>query len=442
MNRAWMGLFAALAATGCLELQTTPGTGGAGGASSASSSSSGGGGEAGSTSSAGSGGAGGMGGAGGGGPIAFKEWNAATAAQTGQPPVYDLGGWLSIECPTSDRTSQSSVSSLVTGYGPNAARPRDAGKGLGLSIESKRTNKISYSDAWGAGTSPVDDPDPGWVKSSMSSTAALGPAALSMAAVFNSDGSQQSSYVSGLPVGFASAWLKGAGTGVPFARFVVDPDADSKWDKLVDVTETGWRRYGIAGASGYCRLETRGDGDGVPVAITEPTTITAYGAQLEAGVAYPSSYIPTQNFGRTREADKLYVNAPAVVAPSGYFHVKIRFAPNYASGETTASEHDLLYIDASNRLYLRFLDGKIVLRLGGQDLESLPTTWQREQEITVEAIHSPTERRLRVTGVSPSDLADVPGEPIPLAKPFYILGNDTGPQECADLRYLGFFPPD
>ena len=417
-----------------------PGTGGAGGGTGGAGSVGPGAGAAGGM--GGAGGGGGTGGMGGSGPVAIKEWDASTAVKIGLPPVYDLGGWMTIECPTDKRTSQDSVSTLITGYGANAARPRAVGKGPGLSVESKRTNKILHSDTWGAGVLPAVDPDPGWAKSSMASAPVIGPAALSAATLFDSAGSQQSYYAFGLPKGFASAWLKGGTGAMPFARFVADPDAATNWDNPVDITETGWRRYGIADASGYLRLETRGDGDMDPPPITQPSSITAFGAQLEPGVAYPSSYIPTQEAERTREADRLFVNAPALVAPGGYFHLKLTFSPNYATGENKENEHDLFHIDSSNRIYLRFSDGKIVLRIQGKDLDSLPLTWQREQEIAVEAIHSPSGRRLIVSGANPTDFSDTALEAIQTNVPMYILGNTTGAQECADLRYIGFFPPN
>jgi hypothetical protein len=275
----------------------------------------------------------------------------------------------------------------------------------------------------------------------MTGAQVLGPAVGSFAAFFDSAGMQQSYYVSGLPKGFASAWLKGAGNAMPYARFVVDPDADKNWDNPVDVTETGWGRYGVADGSGYFRLETRGDTDGSPLAITEPSSVTAYGAQLEPGMNYPSSYIPTQNGERTREADKLYVNSAnaAAVAPGGFFHVKLAFAPNYATGENKAAGHDLLWFDSANRVYLRFSDNKIVLRIDGKEIASAPLAWAREDKITVEAVHSPSGRRLTVSG---ADVTGAPSVAIPSLTVIHVLGDNNGAQECADLRYIGFFPPN
>ncbi|UQA64071.1 phage head spike fiber domain-containing protein [Polyangium aurulentum] len=391
------------------------------------------------------GGAGGMGGAGGSGPVAIKEWDVKEAQTTGQPPVYVLGvDWLSITCPTNLRTSQNSPSSLVTGYGPDAARPRAVGKGPGLSVENRRTNRIHNSDTWGGTGMPAAE---GWTKSTMSPSAAEGPAQGSSATQFDSAGTQQSNYVSGLPSGYASAWLKGSDLAVIDGNLVVHTDANGNWDAAdyVAVSSNGWQRYEISDAAGYFRLETRGDNkDPEPAPIASPTTITAYGAQHEPGADYPSSYIPTQSDERTREPDKLYVHAPGLVAPGGFFHLKLTFAPNYAHGENGASEHDLFWSDNDNRVFLRFSDNKIVLRIDGQNIESLPITWQREQAITVEAVHSLTERRLIVSGATPSNFSDapLPLKPVSLLAPFYILGNNDGAQECADLRYIGFFPPN
>ncbi|TKD02451.1 hypothetical protein E8A74_28575 [Polyangium fumosum] len=221
---------------------------------------------------------------------------------------------------------------------------------------------------------------------------------------------------------------------------------NSGWTVDVIDDAANWKRYEVGEDDGYFLLETRGDGDGDPAPIETSTAVFAYGAQLEtkdnnSSVKYPSSYIPTtQAQERTREADKLSVIAPPIVAPDGYFHVKIRFAPNYATAETTENEHDLLNINNDNRLFFRFSDRKIVFRINKVELASVELAWIRDQEIQVEAIHSATEQRLIVSAGGTFSGPAQP--PVPVNNSFYVLGNGSGAQECADLRYLGFFEPN
>jgi hypothetical protein len=378
------------------------------------------------------------------GLVALEEWDADTAAKSGLPLVYDLGGWLEIECSTSGRTSQSSASSLVSGFGSDQARPRNVGMGWGLSVESARMNKVRYSDTWTTA--------PAWTPGGNGGMTPLpgqpDPAGSTFATQFSSPGlmgGNQSNYHSAV-AGYASAWLKGNGLGSgPFVYFV-SGTAGGGWT-YVSVDEKTWKRYGFVGASGYIRLEAGADPDGMPAEIAGITAVVTYGAQIETDasnqvVKYPSSYIPTKDIQKVREADILTVKTPGEVAPGGYFHVKIRFAPNYASGEHLKNEHDLLYINNNYRLYLKTQDNTIILRLDGQTIISPALTWQRDQEFVVEAIHSPTERRLIVSAPTTLDLSGTPVSPAPNNIPYKILGNTTGAQECADLRYIGFFQPN
>jgi hypothetical protein len=336
---------------------------------------------------------------------------------------------LSITCGTTNRTSQTSESTLVMGYGANAARPRNVGKGWGLSVESQRTNELKYSD-WSTGWS---------ANGMMAMPLQPDPSGLLFATRFTSMGDQGSHYT-GLVAGVGSAWLRGVAGNAPFAHFVAGPDTAG--DHWTNVTDTSWRRYSVPSAStGYIRLETRD----LPVGamkISDTTIIAAFGAQVEAGVKYPSSYIPTDT-GKalTRAADKLGIKTTSL-STDEFFHVKIRFAPNYASNEvSTSGEHDLLFIDGDDRLYLRFFDRRVVLEIGGQTLESpmLPD-WQREDEITVEAIHSTKVRFLHVKSPALEWSMDASAQVKVTGKAdWYILGNSNGAQECADLRYIGFF---
>jgi hypothetical protein len=392
-------------------------------------------------------GGGGSGGMGGGGPVAIREWTAVGPG-AGNPPTYSFpDNWLQITCPTDQRTSQTSANSLQTGYGPNAARPRNVGLGWGLSVESARRNEIVTSDSWsGMGWSM-----PGGAM--MSSPSHPDPAGGMLAIRFDSAGNQTSSVASGVTTGYASSWLKGNGIMGPFAYFVVG-DAVMNWSVATVDDGTKWKRYEVGEAAGYYRLETRGDADGDPPAIPAATSIFAYGAQYESladgkTVHYPSSYIPTMGAVRTREADILFSNSATTLLPNGYWNVEIHIAPNYATSEQTDTQHDVIFLDGNNHLYLYFElgMGRLVLKTGSYSLSGPPVgtmTWSREAELVIRVKTSPAGRELSLTGASSGNfqVIDMLDKPTPANLPaLYILGNANGAQECADLRYLGFFPP-
>jgi hypothetical protein len=212
-----------------------------------------------------------------------------------------------------------------------------------------------------------------------------------------------------------------------------------------------WKRYEIGGDDGYLLLETRGDGDGDPVKITYSSAVHAYGAQHETLsdnkiVYYPSSYIPTGNMEKTREADTLFSAFPSEILPLGYFDVELRFAPNYASDQWTESRHDLVYIDEANRVTMELAaaGGTLLLKSHNTELKAtVAATWARDQELRIIARSTPTIRELslEIASVGIFSISDMDVGPSPTNKNVYILGDASGAQECADLRYIGFFPP-
>jgi hypothetical protein len=433
------GAMGSSSSSGAGSSSSTTGSGGAGGAGgmAASSSSSSGTGEMGgaggamaSSSSSSSSGTGGMGGGGGGGPVVLQEWKAGQPA--GAPPVYTLPSWLTIECPTDQRTSQTGINTLAMGYPPNAARPRSVGIAWGLSVESARTNVVLDSDTW-TGTNWPINPNYGMAATPMQSD----PAGTKLAVRFDSTGNQESSnnktYANG---GVASAWLYGAAGSAPYAHF----HAGDKW---IDVTDMKWTRYSLAAGAGPLFITTRDDPPGAGVINGNTSTVT-FGMQLEQAVKYPSSYIPTGGAKVTRAADKLYSTFPSQILPGGYFDVEIHFAPNYASGEATAAQHTLLYIDNNNRLYIDYPSGAVVLKTGGQTLQSAAgATWKREQELVIIARNLQNKRELSLTGASTGNfsISDAQDQPTPTNKNVYILGTDMGAEECADLRQIAFYKP-
>jgi hypothetical protein len=139
-------------------------------------------------------------------------------------------------------------------------------------------------------------------------------------------------------------------------------------------------------------------------------------------------------------AETVYSDAKQF-APNGWFDITLVVAPHYASGEAL-SDHDLLYFDENNRLFVG-TDGSVVLRTGGSDVATGPLTWTREAALTVVARSTETVRQLSVAGASPPfETSGGPSMPItPLPERVFILGGPTGAQEGADLRAIDVLIP-
>jgi hypothetical protein len=323
---------------------------------------------------------------------------------------------------------------LASGFGPNAARTRNVVGVWGLNIESERTNVVVASRGWGAG------PGSGaWGHGDMQRTDSVpDPTGASAGTRFASSGSQASDYfyfapAVSSPVAF-STWARGeAGAGVfGYVFFLADPYPAG----LEVVTTATWKRLSITASAGYrFEIETRGVAGAQP--ITTPTSTDVYAAQAEPNAKYPSSYIPTTDAAVTRAAEKLTATDPCLT-PDGWLDAEITLAPNYASGEQMA-QHDLLYFDDQNRLYID-TNNTVVLALNAVPaLVSDTLTWSREQELTVRVKTSASGEELTVLGASSgASSKTAPTAPKLAAGPVTILGGAQGAQECADLRHLQF----
>jgi hypothetical protein len=367
--------------------------------------------------------------------------------------TYTLPSWLLFSSPSSGKTSQTSASTLRTGFGPDVPRARNV-TGMpndwGLSIESARRNLVRFSDSWANGMTQywqylTGNGDMAYM------TMQVDPAGGMAATLFQSTGDQASAYVT-VTGRTASGWFRGQGmpgdpapTGgdLSFAHF---RHVDAPMKAYTEVTSTEWTRYSITNAmneNGSIVLETRDRPQGAGV-ISTPTEILAYGAQVEPDGAYPSSYIPTANADGDRQAEKLWSPMASALVQDGFFRITIRFAPNYASGEQ-AGDHDLIvFKDKNNRLFVRAMDNAIVLRVdNSQEIASDPLTWDREQPLTVVAVNSGAELSLSVMGATSGDGAKTMGAGIPmqLDASLHILSDTAGATECADLRYISFGPP-
>jgi len=384
----------------------------------------------------GAGGTGGGGAGGGGEPGVLAQWTAGEPdPDTG---TYTLPGWLVLESPSENKTAQVGPGALRTGFGPDAARARSVdGVAWGLAVEGERTNRMLNARV----------AQPGWTLIN----------GATLAKVTGPDGADLAATVTDVnPSLVASAYeqFQGMpGEAATFSAWVTTEDSEASLEcnsfplgspDTYGVTvppSSGWQRVSLtgveqSGAASLLRLEPASDGS-MAVGSTTFDLVS-----IETG-RYPSSVILTEGDPVTRKAERLHVATPSDVAPGGWFHVTLVVAPHYASGEQ-AGEHDLLWFDGLNRLYLR-ADGAVALQAEGSDaLVTAPLTWKRDQALTIEVKSAPSGRSLRVAGAEEGEVSDEDPSgialPLPVAK-FFVLGSDIGSQEGADLREITFFPP-
>ncbi|WP_437777603.1 phage head spike fiber domain-containing protein [Sorangium sp. So ce1097] len=369
------------------------------------------------------------------------------ASAPSQPGIYELPGWLTLESPTADRTVQVGEGALVSGIPadvPRARRTVDGGP-WGLSLEGARENRIPLS-------TPGQRP---WrVIYDASLAAARGPdGAVSAGRV--SDGDAESAAAAYVPVD------RSEGATSTISGWVGDVDGeegDFAWIRAFafdDAAQGGARTKVPAPAPAWRRIDFTG------VETARAGQIWVYPAAGEAArrsaasfafmnlesARYPSSAIPTAGTARRREADVLYANNAEWLIWKGWVKAVIELAPNYASGEQLA-DHDLLYIDPGNRVFLRASDGALVMTAtGARGVATVATeglSWEREQALLVEISSSSAGLSLRVTPdgeqeISVDDPAAVGAISIPASGRIHILGDPGGSQECADLRRVEFY---
>jgi hypothetical protein len=369
---------------------------------------------------------GGIGGTGGGGPL--LEWTATDPKDDGTDDgAYTLPAGLSFKSDNDNRTVQNSASTIRTGFAKHAARGRNVGTGWGLSIESARTNQLkSSNDVKGAGwtasgftvTSGVADPANGTTAQSIQSTGGTYVQQVTIATAPNFEYQQ-------------AVWARqnqGGGDGkIQFAGGL------SYWTQT---PETSWKRFTQTDkSSGYAVIALN------PKAGADKPIELAFW-QVELG-KYPSSYIPTSAAAVTRSAELLSATDVSKVVPQGRFKAKLIVRPNYASGEEQG-DHDILFINASNRAFLRAVDHKLVLNIGAANVATQTLAWDRDAALTIDVESTSAGMLVAVAGAKSGNGMATAGAAAAIdtsgVTTIPILGNASGSQECADLVYLAFFP--
>jgi len=348
---------------------------------------------------------------------------ASFAADPGGAGAFTLPAWLAIVCSSTGRTSQISASAIRTGFGANAARARSAdGTHWGLSVEKQNSNvspKSQTIDTW-THFSTTYTADTHVAPDGMTTADTLAWAANNRYATPGGSGSGNACL---------SIWARTATTGTQ-VRILDGIGATAT--KTLSLT-SAWQRGDLA--ANFTSVDL---GVGTFTTNIPNGDAAVWGGQLESGL-YPTSYIPTTSGTVTRNADVLSIPTPAGISPNGFVDVDLTWVPHYAQSEQGV-DHDLLFFDSSNRLYVQQSTSKIILRVGGSNVLSSALTWSRNQALRIRAQHRSNGRTLVVSGATTGDGTTTGGAQSAISLPgtAYLLGNASGGQECSDLRSILF----
>lgn len=300
------------------------------------------------------------------------ETVADFSVSPGPLAVITLPAGFTFTCPSANRTTQTSTSTLVTGLAANAAPWRDAGGGKGLSVESERIQYIYQSRVLNG---------PGWTNSGtcvVTPNADAGPSGdgqacqVAFSAAFDSVNRAGTAYAGNCVI---SAWRK-QGTGTKSNFYVTDGGAHGP--SLNNLTAS-WARYDYAylNAAGGTAYYVDASWGGTP-----PDLGTRFDdfTQVERGL-YPSSAIWSTNLLITRAAATLTVPLDVCNTLSGKIP-RFTIVPAFAYNETA---QDLTICDDSRAiLYYEQSTQKFVYEVRGRGrIASLACTFSREQSLVV-----------------------------------------------------------
>jgi hypothetical protein len=355
-----------------------------------------------------------------------------TKATTSGGIFTDPPDWLTISCPTTGRSVQTSASSLVTGLGANAWRAHNVGGATGLGVENASENQYPTGQWTGSG----------WTAGVMTLTPGEpDPAGGSQAALFVSTGLDYGPFVEASVAGLVcSVWVMYGGSGTGNVGQWLFRDTPDAVYAFVSEATTSWARLdlsiGSAEASLWGYFENRADVEGAPGA--GPGSFYAVFPQAETA-AYPSSYV---GGGNARAADVLSTTTP--VAPSGLLLMTMVLAPNFADSEQGV-DAPLLWFGSANQVLLQQASSKVAVMVADTIvLTSAALTWSRNQAITVTvSLDSTGALALTVSGATTGNgVTNASGvSPFTVGGTTYLLGTDDGAAESIDLQTVSFTTP-
>lgn len=350
----------------------------------------------------------------------------------------ELTGWMRIDCPTAERTAQISTGPTMSatvrkGLGANAARAisRD-GVAFALLLEPAAVNLINDQNL--SNYTPTGTPVLSSTTTPAGTTETVEVEDDDVAATERVTQTVATHVGSVLHTLSAWTWLVAISAGT--ASLIIDPGPDKPRINIT-VPDTGW----------VFRSNTQVTDAGIgapdftvqPVNIpAETATLRAWGMQSEQR-AYPTSFQGADNATFTRAADVCRA-VPDVIAPGGRYQMVLRYRPHYSESEQTV-DHNLIYFDDSNRLFLRPTDSKFVLLVDGAELASAAVTFSRFQTLTITIEHSETRRRLLVAGATTGNGDTVGAATAAITLPLgwaFLLGGPSGSEEGAELVGLDF----
>lgn len=349
------------------------------------------------------------------------SWTAGTPGGDG---TIELEDWITLTCATSGTTAQTSAETLRTGFAADAARGFSRnGSTWGVLVEPRAENAVGAANQDPSGwSSPVGSPV---------ITTVTGPDGASTGYGVEDDDGASTEFVRDSNV---------ATFGAQHTMCLWAADMTSSSRQIVRAVESGG--VGVTATpvdvasgtstSGWTRYDATYDGAApttpCEVEILPAVTAANTGSLSVAFVQVEDRLYPTSFIDGTR-LNTIVSLDPNEVIQYGYFDLELVARPLYAEDEA-GGEHDWIYIDASTRCYFDNADSKFKLTVGGTTIETAALTWNRDDEITVRARHTPDGLTLTVSGQRTGDGSATGSAVSAISHPsaVYVWGNNLGAQ--------------
>lgn len=358
-------------------------------------------------------------------------WDADEQAVVGGE--ITLASFMTLTCPTANRSSRDGVALVNIGLGANAARAYSAdGVTRGLLLEPAAVNNVTVQDL--SEYSVVNAP---------TISTFTTPAGTIENCQVEDDDAINTEFINGTiatpsdsTTFTLSAWQWVVALSGSTSLILHDPNSGPNNPRIQSGSlDTGWTYRDATGATGTGITSAL---LGIfPGSTTDTNTgiMRAWGMMLEES-DYPTSFMGSDNVTFARGADVLRV-PPAAMAPGGFYDITTRFRTHFVENETD-NDVDVIFFDPNNFVRLRTSDKRMVMSVNSEIIEIDPLTFSRHQELIVRAQHTLTGRRLTVSGATGGNgtVSGIAKPSMLLSLDAYLLGNASGASEGVDLRFI------
>lgn len=353
---------------------------------------------------------------------------------TGAPDVNGevvLPDWLTVTCSSAERSIQTSLLTFRSGFAINTARARSLdGTTWGLALENAISNLEDEQDlsAWNLinGATVASATGPNGVAGNIEATDPNGAGVSRLEHAITPG-------ISAVPHTL-SAWRE----------ILTAPTTDSRIEYIDADQDPTILSAAADAAFVFVSVTVSSIDDGTFTITPRATTAADTGATRWAGIQleqspYPTSFMGADNATFARSVDIAAVTDPTILAPGGFFTLRLTIVPHFSDSDLGAGEvHNILWFDDDNRIYWDRDSGQWVLRIDGTDLPTTGQTWSRNQELTITARHQPDGTAIIIAGATTGNetITGVAQAAIVLPALIYLGGTNVGTDHGSDVRVI------